>query len=148
MKAEYRIRSDSDVPHRSVIPRVVARWSPFPMITKEKVHKCCWAGCRSGYKEPNYISDREILKQEAMESILSERCCRWDMRLSKWFMFSAIWRQQGGIRSLVLKLFICNPCLLIIPNHSSINKQKSLQVHLNDAHTGGHGALCIVGAWD
>lgn len=29
-----------------------------------------------GYKEPNYVSDKEILKQEAVGSILSKRSCR------------------------------------------------------------------------
>lgn len=40
VKAEYTTKNDSDVPHRSIIPRVVAIWPPFPMTTKEKVHKC------------------------------------------------------------------------------------------------------------
>ena len=60
-------------------------------------------------------------------------------------MLSAGRRQQGGIRSLVLKLFICNPCFLIIPNHSAIKNQKCLQIHSTDAHTSGHCALHTVG---
>lgn len=50
MKAKYIIASDSDVPHRSITPRVVARWTPFPMATKEKIHKCQQSECKSDTK--------------------------------------------------------------------------------------------------
>ena len=40
MKDKCIIKNDSDVPHGSLIPRVVARWPPFPVRTEEKVGKC------------------------------------------------------------------------------------------------------------
>ena len=40
MKDKRVIKNDSDVPHGSLIPRVVARWPPFPVRTEEKVGKC------------------------------------------------------------------------------------------------------------
>lgn len=36
VQAEYIITSDSDVPRRSITPRLAARWSPGPVITKRR----------------------------------------------------------------------------------------------------------------
>lgn len=79
MKAEYRIKSDSDVPHRPVIPRVVTRWSPFPVLTKEKVHKCWQVGCRSDTKSQimsvtEKFSNRRLWNLSSQRDLVDEIC--------------------------------------------------------------------------
>lgn len=65
-------------------------------------------------RQSQIMSVTESLKQEeAVESSFQRDLI--GRHPFVWTVY-AVSKQQGGIWSLLLKLFICNPCFLIIPN--------------------------------
>lgn len=63
MKDKRITKNDSDAPHGSLIPRVAARWPPFPVRTEEKVGQPVLAArVRVSATQPVYDRDGEVLK--------------------------------------------------------------------------------------